>query len=168
MSRVSDATYREVTEFLNREAELLDSGALREWIRLLHPEILYRIPIRLAQDRDLDIAMPDWASHVDDDLAAIEMRVRRLESGYAWAEEPRSRVRRFLTNLRIAHRGDEQEVEANVNLLVIRTRGDDPTFDLFVGERRDVLRKVEGEWKILARQVLLDPSTLGSHLPTIL
>jgi 3-phenylpropionate/cinnamic acid dioxygenase small subunit len=108
------------------------------------------------------------AAHVDDDLAALEMRVQRLESGYAWAEEPPSRVRRFVTNLRVEAREGETEVEASVNLLVSRTRGEDPTADLFAGERRDVLRKTATGWKLVSRLVLLDQAVLAGHFPTIL
>lgn len=165
---VSEAVRREVEDFLYREAHLLDSGAYREWLRLLHPDVVYKIPIRTVQSRELEAAMPEWANHVDDDFVALEMRVQRLECGYAWAEEPPSRVRRFVTNLRIVPRARDGEVEAHSSLLVSRTRGDDPTVDLFPGERHDVLCRADGEWKLLSRIVRLDPSTLGSHLPTIL
>lgn len=168
MSRVSDATLREVGDFLNHEAHLLDSGAYRQWLELLDPEVAYRVPLRVVQSKELDAAMPDWATHVDDDLAALEMRVQRLESGYAWAEEPPSRVRRFVTNLRVEAREGESEVEASVNLLVSRTRGEDPTADLFAGERRDVLRKTATGWKLVSRLVLLDQAVLAGHFPTIL
>ena len=168
MTPVSDTTLREVSDFVHRETHLLDSGAFREWLELLHPEVTYRVPVRVVQSRELDASIPEWARHVDDDLAALEMRVQRLESGYAWAEEPPSRVRRFITNLRVEPRGGETEVLASVNLLVSRSRGDDPTVDLFAGERRDVLRKTDAGWKLLSRVILLDQSTLGSHFPTIL
>ena len=70
------------------------------------------------------------------------------------------RVRHLVTNVRIADgEPGASELDAKSNFLVYRNRVDDET-DVFVGERRDRLRRVDGGWQIAKRVVLLDQSTL--------
>jgi hypothetical protein len=47
-------------------------------------------------------------------------------------------------------------------LLLFRSRGDLGAYDLIAGERHDVLRRVEGEWRIAKRVAILDQSSLGT------
>jgi ethylbenzene dioxygenase beta subunit len=44
-----------------------------------------------------------------------------------------------------------------------RSRGSDPEHDLISAERRDVLRKEEGQWKLRRRVILLDHSVVTTH-----
>ena len=40
-------------------------------------------------------------AYFDDDRELLEMRVKKLEAGSAWSEDPPSRSRHFVTNVRI-------------------------------------------------------------------
>ena len=54
---------------------------------------------------------------------------------------------------------DEAEVKSY--LMLYRSQGDTADYDLLVAERQDVLR-MEGEWRLLQRLVLLDHTVLGT------
>ncbi|HET7566907.1 MAG TPA: aromatic-ring-hydroxylating dioxygenase subunit beta [Gaiellaceae bacterium] len=153
-----------VEAFLYREAELLDEGRLREWLGLLTDDVRYQVPIRTAREQGAEPGPTGIATdmfHLDEDFASLELRVERVETGFAWAEDPPSRLRHFVANVRTAaapERDDELAVRSNV--LVWRSRWDRPEHDLLSGERRDVLRLVEGEWRLARRLVVLDSTTL--------
>ena len=51
------------------------------------------------------------------------------------------------------------EVTVRCRFLVYRNRVETET-DLLVGKREDVLRRVDGRWKIARRMVILDQSVL--------
>jgi 3-phenylpropionate/cinnamic acid dioxygenase small subunit len=98
-----------------------------------------------------------------EDWGSLETRVARLDTEYAWAEDPPSRTRRCVTNVRIAAGDTEDEARVKSNLLLFRSRFDSTSYQLFFAERRDVLRKVDERWKLRKRVVLLDHTTLGTH-----
>src|SRR5581483_742568 len=90
----------------------------------------------------------DRMAHMYEDRDSLEMRALRVNTEYAWAEEPPSRTRHFVTNVRVSggERGDELAVRSN--LLLYRTRGDVPAYDILSAERRDVLRRCDGELRL--------------------
>jgi len=160
---------REVLDFLHREAALLDEGRYREWLSLLTEDVVYRIPVRLTRERPPQGGYGGIAEgmlHMDEDRASLEMRVARLETGFAWAEDPPSRLRHFVTNVRVGEpvRGDRgEEVEVRSYLLLFRSRWDRPDFTFLSAERQDLLRRENGGWKLARRLVILDHSSLPTH-----
>lgn len=160
---------REILEFLYREAELLDEGRYQEWLSLTTEDILYQVPVRLTRERPPEGGyggVSERMFHLDEDRTSLEMRVARLETGFAWAEEPPSRLRHFVTNVRLGEpRSTErgEEVEVRSNLLVFRSRWDQPEYTILSAERRDLLRRENGTWKLARRVVILDQSTLPTH-----
>ncbi|HVS85314.1 MAG TPA: 3-phenylpropionate/cinnamic acid dioxygenase subunit beta [Gaiellaceae bacterium] len=161
---MSVATGASVEEFLFHEAELLDERRLREWLGLLTEDVRYQVPVRTAREQGAEPGVTGIATdmfHLDEDYASLELRVERVETGFAWAEDPPSRLRHFVANVRtsaVPERDDELAVRSNV--LVWRSRWDRPEHDLLSGERRDVLRLVAGEWRLARRLVVLDSTTL--------
>src|SRR5258708_31083380 len=87
----------EVEHFLFEEAELLDSWQLNEWVELFTEDAISHVPA--LDDPDRDPAQSVFL--VADDLARIRSRVRQLTGGAAWAENPRSQTRRFITKVRV-------------------------------------------------------------------
>ena len=156
----------EITDFLYREAELLDDGRHREWMDLVTEDVRYQVPIRITKERILGGGVSGVVEnmfHMDEDRDSLEMRVERVETGFAWAVEPPSRLRHFITNVRVGEvretsSGEESDVRSN--LLLFRSRWDEPEHVVLSAERRDVLRRVDGEWKLAKRVVILDSATL--------
>jgi 3-phenylpropionate/cinnamic acid dioxygenase small subunit len=162
-TQITDTTVREVTEWLFLEAELLDTGKYREWLGLVAEDLHYVVPIRVTREREAETDVIVGMAHMDDDWDSMEMRVLRMETQYAWAEDPPSRSRHFVTNIRVAPGASEDEFEVASNLLLYRTRGDVPTYDVLSGERRDVLRRVDDGFRLAKRVVLLDQTTIMTH-----
>ncbi len=157
----------EVEQFLFREAEVLDENRLREWLGLLTEDVRYQVPIRIAKEQGAQPGITGVAPdgfHLDEDYSSLEMRVERIETGFAWAEDPPSRIRHFVANVRSEPSSErEEEVAVRSNVLVYRSRWDRPHHDLLSAERRDVLRAVEGDWKLARRVVILDSTSVPTH-----
>ncbi|RMG55093.1 MAG: 3-phenylpropionate/cinnamic acid dioxygenase subunit beta [Acidobacteria bacterium] len=168
MIEVNEQVYREVRDFLLREAELLDNGAYRDWLGCLTEDIRYQVPVRVTRDRGVESEFVSEMGHLDEDHVSLEMRIMRLETEYAWAEDPPSRTRHFVSNIRVEPGDRDDEVKVKSNLLLYRTRGDDPHYDLLSAERHDVLRRINSQWKLARRLVLLDQTTIGTHNLSIL
>lgn len=151
----------EVTQFLNREAELLDEGRLREWLGLLTDDVIYQVPIRINKEfgdgeGSRVTGVLDDSYHLDEDRDSLEMRVDRIETGFAWAEEPPTRLRHVIGNIRVRRSDDPDRVEVRSNLLLYHARWDRPDYTVLSGERRDVLVRDESGWKLARRLVVLD------------
>jgi 3-phenylpropionate/cinnamic acid dioxygenase small subunit len=165
---------REVEQFLYREARLLDERRFAEWLALLTDDIHYwvgarsnRYPRRskaisiLDPDRYVEDDLPraDELAILDEDRQTLGMRVERLDTGMAWAEDPPSRTRHLITNIEVAPGPEPLELQVFSNFIVYRTRAETEQ-DFYVGARRDRLRRSEGEWKIAERRVILDQNVL--------
>ena len=154
---------REIEEFLYFEAELLDDRKLREWFELLADDIRYWMPIRhnlFERPEDIrdELSKPGEGFYFDDDRKSLKIRVERAYAKNAWAEMPPSRTRHLITNIRIK-KDDGREIEVHSNFLVYRTRMENDQ-DMFVGERQDILRRVDGGFKIAKRTIILDQAVL--------
>jgi 3-phenylpropionate/cinnamic acid dioxygenase small subunit len=153
---------REVAEFLYREAELLDSNNLEQWLELLTEDIDYEMPLRVNSER----GQPDIASqtgHFSEDRRSLELRVKRFGSDFAWAENPPSRTRRFISNIRVENTSKPNEVKALSYFLLYRSRGNSTQADLVSGQRRDLLRKLDGGWKLASRLIVVDQTVLATR-----
>lgn len=150
---------REVEQFLYREARLLDEGRFSEWLDLFADDAQYLMPARETRaGRDESVRKPGELPLFEDDKAFLVMRVKRLDTELAHAEQPPSRTRHFVTNVEVvADEGDEVEVHSNV--LVFQSRLE-RTESFFVGKRQDRLRRVNGRWQIARRRVILDQTLL--------
>lgn len=161
MSREAKA---EVTEFLEKEAELIDDCEFDDWLGVMAEDVEYRVPVRETRDRGQS-EFGD-AYHVHDNRYRIEKRVERLKTQHAWAEDPPTATRHYVTNVRIEEGGgdaSENEIHAKSNLLLSVNYAwlDDPDPKIVSGERHDVLRRDdEDELKLADRTVYLDQTLL--------
>ena len=160
--RMGSEVWSEVAEWLSREAELLDGGREREWLAMLSPDIVYQVPVRQTVERARGTGFLEDTFHLDERYGSLEARVKRNETPFAWAEDPPSRIRHFVTNIRVAVVADNA-LEVRSNLLVYRTRADNTVPQLLAGERRDLLRRVDGALLLCRRLVLLDLTAIGTH-----
>ncbi len=147
-------TRSEIEDFLYQEAALLDAWRLDEWLALLTDDATYRVPSNDAPDADPARALFTIA----DDMHRLRGRVTRLKDPQAHAEFPRSRTRRFISNVRIVER-DPLVVEAN--FIVHRFRANESVRQ-YVGRYRYELVVQDGRLKIKGREAILDAMELGS------
>ena len=162
-----------IEEFLYLEAELLDDHRYDDWLALLADDIHYWAPTRanrLRRDRGREASAPGEVALFDDDKTSLGWRVRQMGLATHWAEDPPSRTRHLVTNVRIAPTEVDGEYAVRSNFLCYRNRLRDEV-DLWAGERRDVLRRVgtggegEGEgpgWLIARREITLDQNVVLS------
>src|SRR4051812_32616200 len=107
MSFMNDAAvnhqvaYARISDFLGREAMLLDENRLQEWVDTLDPAIVYEIPVRQSEDRDGKNEFPQNAYRLRDDLPMIKKRLERIATGEAWAETPPTRTVRVVGSITI-------------------------------------------------------------------
>jgi 3-phenylpropionate/cinnamic acid dioxygenase small subunit len=79
----------------------------------------------------------------------------------AWAEDPPSRTRHMISNIEVEAGDTEAEIRVYSNFIVYRSRAETEE-DFYVGARQDVLRRVEGAWKIAHRKLILDQNVLSA------
>lgn len=154
----------EVEQFLYDEGALLDERRFHEWLELLTEDVHYWMPIRMtvgAADTSEEWTREDQNSYFDDDKDMLEHRVRKLDTGYSWSEDPPSRTNHMVSNVRIRPTQDTSEIIAECRFIVYRNRLATDE-DWYVGRREDVLRKVDGHWRIAKRHIYLDQTTLKS------
>jgi 3-phenylpropionate/cinnamic acid dioxygenase small subunit len=157
---VSPELQHDIEQFCYREAELLDDGRFREWLDLIDEDIRYEVGTRSTVD-------PLGTDPVEDSLAfeenkvSLTWRVKRSETGMAWAEEPPSRTRYLITNVQVTPVGDELAVRCN--FMLYRNRLETMAHFL-VGSRRDRLRRQpDGGFLIARRSVTLDQNVILSN-----
>ncbi|MFM8900123.1 MAG: 3-phenylpropionate/cinnamic acid dioxygenase subunit beta [Burkholderiales bacterium] len=168
-------TLHEVEQFLYREARLLDRRQFREWLELFTDDVHYWMPMRTNRypksSKALKILNPDIypdgeltrsdeLALLDESKGTLTRRIERLETGMAWGEDPPSRTRHLITNIEIEALGSVDELRAYSNFLVYRTRSETEE-EFFIGSREDLLRRVDGAWKIARRQIVLDQTVLS-------
>jgi 3-phenylpropionate/cinnamic acid dioxygenase small subunit len=158
-----EPVYASVVDFLYEEAALLDDRDHRGWLDRVAPDIQYVVPVRITSPHTLADSTLDDMAHFDEDLYSLEKRVERLETEHAWAEDPPSRTRRFVTNIRCWEGDAADEIVVRSNLLVFRSRGDLLGPDLLSGQRTDLLRRTDDGLRLARREVLLDESVLRTQ-----
>ena len=151
----------QVEQFYNFEAELLDGRQFNAWLDLLTENIRYWMPLSVNKEsgkwneeytregQDLN-----W---FDEGKFELEQRVRQIETGVHWAEEPVSRTSHMFSNLQVTENG--KEILTRCRFLIYRNRTETET-DFFVGKRNDKLYRDGTSFKILARKIYLDQSVL--------
>lgn len=160
---VSFEVYQEIVQQLYHEAAVLDGQRFREWLDGMTEDVRYEVPVRLTRERgnheDYSTDMQLFA----EDMEMLRLRAARLETDFAWAEDPPSRTRHFVSNVRVRPAdGDPSAVAVSSYLLLYRNRGESADADLISGERQDVWRRVDGRWKLARRVVYLDQATIGT------
>lgn len=160
-----------IEEFLYLEAELLDDHRYDEWLALLADDVHYWAPTqanRQRRDRGREASAPGEVALFDDDKTTLSWRVRQMGVATHWAEDPPSRTRHLVSNIRIAPGEAAGEYGVRSNFLCYRNRLRDEV-DLWAGERRDVLRRVangdgggQPGWLIARRAITLDQNVVLS------
>ena len=154
---------RQVEQFLYLEARLLDDRQLHEWLDLLTDDVRCWMPIRSNRYpvNSKAISILDGSRYEEGDLTkdSLQRRVARLDTGMAWAEDPPSRTRHFVTNVEVQPGDKEGELKVYSNFIMYRTRAETEE-DFYVGSRQDVLRIVGGDFEIAYRRIVLDQNVL--------
>jgi 3-phenylpropionate/cinnamic acid dioxygenase small subunit len=156
---------QEAEDFLYREARLLDSGRLEEWLGLFAADGVYWLPI----DEDAD---PERVpSVIYDDATQRAKRVFQLLGGSYHAQEPRSRTIHFISNIEVEDGAAPSEATLRCNVIVYELRpGDHQELQVGLGRPRAVvgrceyrMRHEQERWAIGLKKVLLIDRDLPLH-----
>jgi 3-phenylpropionate/cinnamic acid dioxygenase small subunit len=106
----------------------------------------------LGPEQRKRIRSSDQISIIYDNRTRLVARIKRLASGYAFAQDPKSRVRRVISNIEIDQAADGVVTTwSNFALGEFRRGGQ----DIFVGRTLHRLRPEGDSFKILLKKVLL-------------
>jgi biphenyl 2,3-dioxygenase subunit beta len=159
----SNALRQRVEAFLYLEARLLDERRVHDWLQLCTSDIHYVIPTRRSviysrrstYDRPVDDEFDGNYALVEDDRMQLELRIKRLDSGNAWAEDPPTRTTRLVSNVEVEPGAREDEHCVRSCVLMQRIR-DDTSNTILIYRREDRLRETDEGLKLADRRVLLD------------
>lgn len=150
-------TRGELEEFLVDEAALLDEWRLDAWLNLMAEDGRYLVPA-------LDKPGSDFRKSlhlIADDMKTLKSRVVQLQGRSVWAENPKSRTRRMVTNFRVLGSEDSQ-TRVSANFAVWRFQLD--ATDVYVGRYEHLLvRDASGALRFKERKAVLDLETLRPH-----
>jgi len=163
----TDPAHQAAHQFLVEEAALLDAADYAGWLDLLCADIRYLMPVRVTTARGAGFDTLADMGHFDEDMYALRKRVQRLATDHAWTEDPPSRTRHFVTNVRtfrgsaFPDGGVEFVVESAV--LLFRSRGDTREADLVSAGRTDLLRETAAGLRLARREILVDEAVLRTQ-----
>jgi p-cumate 2,3-dioxygenase subunit beta len=149
-------TRQQVEDLLYREAALLDEWRLEDWLELLTDDAIYQVPPTDVPEGD----SRNTLFIIADDAVRIRSRVKQLLGKSAWAENPHSRTRRLITNVRVLG-SDGDDILVTANFAIYRMRYE--SVDTYVGRYNYKLARAGEELKIRERRAILDNEALRPH-----
>lgn len=156
MSAVELPSRTEVEDLLYEEAALLDEWRLEEWQGLLTEDAVYEIPPTDVPEGD----SRNTLFIIADDAVRIRSRVKQLLGKSAWSENPHSRTRRMIANVRVLG-VDGDSILVTANFAVYRMRYE--SVDTYVGHYNYKLVRLGKDLKIRERRAILDNEALRPH-----
>jgi 3-phenylpropionate/cinnamic acid dioxygenase small subunit len=147
--------WREVEQFLYREAMLLDDKNWAEWLALYTEDCFYWVPSVVGQKDPVDTV-----SLYADDRMRLEMRVLRVGHPRAFSQDFPTRMSHVVGNVMRdpedgeGHDGGLQpkaDLVVRSALHILEFRRDEQR--LFGGTQRHWLRRVGNDWKIALKRI---------------
>jgi p-cumate 2,3-dioxygenase beta subunit len=152
---LSTLTRAQIEDFLYREADLLDSWLLDDWLKLFDADSKYEVPSNTEPDGDpaTDLML------IDDNYERMCARVERLNNRRAHREHPHSRTNHQVFNVRFTVDGDVVTVGALFT--VWRFRGGREGY--YVGKYHYRLLHRDGDFRIQRKRVEMDMTDLRAN-----
>jgi len=138
---------QQVEQFIYYEADLMDEHRYDEWLALWTDDALYWVP---SGGDDIDPKRE--ISLIYDDRVRLQVRITRLKSGFAHAQEPKSRMRRVVSNI-VTKEAENGDIVVFSNFLLIELRRGKQ--DTFAGRTVHRLRPDNGSFRLASKKVLL-------------
>lgn len=155
-----DRRHLRAHQWLVDETYLLDAQAYEAWLELLTEDIHYLMPVRVTTALGSGFDTSPGMAHFDEDKYSLSRRVARFLTEHAWTEDPPSRLRHHLTNVRTFATEDEDHLVVESGTLLFRNRGDVRESALISAGREDLLRRNGSGWQLARRTILVDESVM--------
>jgi 3-phenylpropionate/cinnamic acid dioxygenase small subunit len=156
----SDERHLQAHQWLVDEAYLLDAQAYEEWLALLTDDIHYLMPVRVTTAVGAGFDTAPGMAHFDEDKYSLSRRVARFLTEHAWTEDPPSRLRHHLSNVRTVATEDPDHLVVDSATLLFRSRGDVREGCFISAGREDLLRRTGDGWKLARRTILVDDAVM--------
>ncbi len=158
-----DDRHQQAHQWLVEEAYLLDAQSYETWLDLLAEDIHYVMPVRVTTALGSGFDTAPGMAHFDEDKYSLSRRVARFLTEHAWTEDPPSRLRHHLSNVRTFATEDEDHLVVESAVLLFRSRGDVREPSLISAGREDLLRRSGDGWLLARRTILVDESVLRTQ-----
>ncbi|MBL4865858.1 MAG: aromatic-ring-hydroxylating dioxygenase subunit beta [Pseudomonadales bacterium] len=135
-----------VESFLFKEARLMDSNSYQPWLDLWDKKCIYWIP---CNNEDTD--PKKHVSILYCDRRMLENHIIRLIEGNAFAQSPKSRTLRTVTNIETYQDGDT--IKAYANFMVVELRGH--VQNMHAGRSEYELLESDSDFIIQKKKVIL-------------
>ena len=152
----------EISQFLFREARILNEERYEEWLGMMTDDIHYWMPgIQARHRKDKTPRLdPRRMAFFDDDMLNLRRRVTRFMTPTAWAEDPPTRACHVISNIEVERTELDNEFKVYSTFIKCRGRGEAEEFWL-CGRRTDLLRRVDGgALRLASREIVITQSVL--------
>ncbi|WP_285362874.1 3-phenylpropionate/cinnamic acid dioxygenase subunit beta [Microbacterium sp. LMC-P-041] len=163
LSTVDRRVQEDIRDVMYREALALDERRFRDWLEFLTDDITYDVPLRVVREDLAEWELSPNGRIFQDNRQTLEVRVRRLETDFSWAEQPPSRTRHYITNVLIDATDVENEFEVNSSCFIYRSRGDSIDPNLLSVARKDLIRLTEDGYRLARRWAAIDQAVINAH-----
>ncbi|MEL0083756.1 MAG: aromatic-ring-hydroxylating dioxygenase subunit beta [Gammaproteobacteria bacterium] len=159
---VTETEYRELSDFLYDEAEILSNQDYAAWERLLAEDIHYLVPVPQFMEQDGGRNIGIGNGYFDDDIHSMRIRLQLLGNpATTTSENIRSLLNHVVTNIRVT-RAEDNEYQCRSCITIHRTRFSKKTPTIISGRRTDLIRRTENGFQLVKREVKLTQSILMS------
>lgn len=158
-----DSRHLAAHRWLVEEAYILDQQRYEEWLDLLADDIHYYMPVKVTTALGAGYDTAPGMAHFDENKYSLSRRVARFATEHAWTEDPPSRLRHYVTNVRSFATDTDSEVIVESAVLLFRSRGDIREPAIISAGREDLLRRAHDGWQLARRHIALDESVLRTQ-----
>lgn len=145
------------------ETYILDEQRYHDWLAILADDIHYYMPVKVTTALGAGYDTAPGMAHFDENMYSLSRRVARFETEHAWTEDPPSRLRHFVTNVRTFATDKDDEIIVESATLLFRSHGDINEPAIVSAGRRDLLRKDGEGWLLARRHLAVDESVLRTQ-----
>ncbi|MEO7374229.1 MAG: 3-phenylpropionate/cinnamic acid dioxygenase subunit beta [Terrimesophilobacter sp.] len=162
-ARVDRDTVADIQDFLYREALAIDERRFRDWLSYFADDATYVVPVRVSREGLAEWELSPVSRIFDDNKQTLEIRVKRLETDFAWSEQPPSRTRHNVSNIIVERTDLENEYLVSSNSFIYRSRSVDANPSFYSLARKDTIRRTAEGWEIARRWAAFDQAMINAN-----
>lgn len=155
-----DALHLQAHRWLVDEAYLLDAQDYDAWMARIAEDVHYLMPVRVTTALGAGYSTSPGMAHLDENRYSLSRRVARFATEHAWTEDPPSRLRHYVTNVRTFRTNHPDEIIVDSAVLLFRSRGDVREAATVSAGREDLLRRTGTGWELARRTIMVDESVI--------
>lgn len=156
----NDELHFQAHQWLVDEAYQLDEQDYESWLSRIADDVHYVMPVRVTTALGAGYTTAPGMAHLDENKYSLSRRVARFVTEHAWTEDPPSRLRHYITNIRVFRTENPEEIIVDSAVLLFRSRGDVREAATISAGREDLLRRTPTGWELARRTIMVDESVI--------